>query len=505
MCLSEEIASLKEYHSSINYSDSVTQENIDKSINILFDLKSKSRDYTFSSYIQYLLMRQFLISAQQFHPLFESVKKEYIATFLNNEIKDLEVTEYNKEEFIKQTFYLPYVLDYPARIKKQQAILNNTFLNYIKENNEKLPEKETRLPNKKIKVGYLSEAFRNHSVGWLIRWLIQNHDTDTFEIHLYHYCAIKTPLTIKEYAYLDNIVFHHLDPQDYTTFEVAKIISSHDLDILVELESVTTSKCFEVCSFKPAPVIISFLGWDSPSNPFVDYYITDRIASPDPNIYTEKLLYTPNNYIAISGFEIGCKVPEVIKKYSQNVKYLTTCTPQKRNLRMVETYFDILNAVPDSVLFVKSLVGEELHKNFWKKACEYFDFDESRIVVLPLTSSEIDHRAILNHVDIILDSYPYSGATTSLEALWCNLPIVTLVGDSFQSRNTATFLYRLDLQDLISCTHKGYKTIAIMLGESEDWRNSIRQKLHDSKTKSSFWDIKTYTQNIEEIYKGLIK
>ncbi|MEO0407602.1 MAG: O-linked N-acetylglucosamine transferase, SPINDLY family protein, partial [Cyanobacteria bacterium P01_A01_bin.135] len=154
----------------------------------------------------------------------------------------------------------------------------------------------------RLKVGYVSACLRRHSVGWLARWLYRHHDRDQVEIYSYLINSPPQPDWLQSWYIEQSNVVRKLDAHSP---HIAEQIYADQVDILVDLDSITLDTTCEVMALKPAPVQVSWLGWDASGIPAVDYYIADPYVLPRgaEAHYSETLWRLPQTYIAVEGFE----------------------------------------------------------------------------------------------------------------------------------------------------------------------------------------------------------
>jgi len=210
--------------------------------------------------------------------------------------------------------------------------------------------------------------------------------------------------------------------------EAAEKIYEDEIDILIDLDSITMNTSCEVMAIKPAPVQVSWLGWDASGVPNADYYIADNYVLPESaqDYYAEKIWRLPETYVAVDGFEVG--VPTVRRDSldipSDAVIYYCSQMGYKYNPNTARLQMQIIKSVPNSYFVTKWFAEQESLKNFFIQIAESEGLSADRLRFLPYAASEAVHRANLGIADVVLDTYPYNGATTTLETLWMCIPLV---------------------------------------------------------------------------------
>ncbi|MDZ8056369.1 MAG: O-linked N-acetylglucosamine transferase, SPINDLY family protein [Aulosira sp. ZfuVER01] len=410
------------------------------------------------------------------------------------------------------SFAIPHIKDNPAsfrRIQNQIAKIFNTDVQdfaqsqgkkaYYKNNSQDLKHS-----TKKLKIGYVSYALRNHSVGWLARWLFQHHDKDKFEIHTYfvNYQLVNDFLQDWYVQNAGNV--HKLGMNG---LEIAEQIYQDEIDILIDLDSITLDITSEVMALKPAPIQVTWLGWDASGIPAIDYFIADPYVLPDDaqDYYTEKIWRLSQTYIAVDGFEVG--VPtlrrEDLNIPEDAVVYLSAQRGYKRHPETTRWQMQIIKQVPNSYFLIKGLSEEEAIKRFFYQIAEEEGVDISRLRFLPQVSLESVHRANLGIADIVLDTYPYNGATTTLETLWMGIPLVTRVGEQFAARNSYTMMVNAGITEGIAWTDEEYIEWGVRLGKDASLRQQISGQLRQSRHTAPLWNGKQFTREMEKAYEQM--
>jgi predicted O-linked N-acetylglucosamine transferase (SPINDLY family) len=355
-----------------------------------------------------------------------------------------------------------------------------------------------------LKVGYLSKSLRQHSIGWLIRWLLKYHHSDRVEVHLYSTRNTGDPL---QQSFMTEFGdrFHAM-PEVIP--QIADQIHQDAIDVLIELDSLTSYGGCSVTCLKPAPVQVNWLGFDAAGLPAIDYFIADPYVLPDAaqDYYSEKIWRLPHTYIAVDGFEVG--TPSLRRDQldipSEAIVYLSSQTGMKRNPANVRLQMQILRAVPNSYFLVKSLKSDEASLvSFFSEIAEEVGVSGDRLRFLPRVDSEAVHRGNIGIADVVLDTFPYTGATTTLETLWMGIPLVTRVGEQFAARNSYTMLMNVGVTEGIAWTDEQYLEWGIRLGEDEALRQQIAWKLQRSRHTSPLWNARQFAQEMETAYEQM--
>ena len=355
----------------------------------------------------------------------------------------------------------------------------------------------------KLKVGYIAHTLRSHSVGLLSRWLISHHDRKKFAIYLYLVCQPEDNITREFFRKKADQVF----VSSNIVNDLVTQIEKDQLNILVDLDSFTNNLTSTVISLKPAPIQISWLGMDSNGIPAVDYFMVDNYVLPceAQQYYEEKLWRLPNSYVAVDGFEIGTAdiTRSTLGIADDAIIYFNAQNALKRHPDIIHLQMKIIKQVPNSYLLIKGNGDQEILKQLFTQIAREENVDVSRLKFLPRTDTEANHRANLQLADIVLDTFPYNGATTTLETLWLEIPVVTKVGQQFAARNSYTFMINAGIQEGIAYNDTEYIEWGVRLGKDEDLRRQVSWKLRESKKTSPLWNGKKFTEEVEKAYRQM--
>ena len=409
-------------------------------------------------------------------------------------------------------FFAPYFQDQPKKNRQvfnqlMQLCQTNAQI-YGKEKVERYSQRnfksqQIRNSNKPLKIGYLSHCLKTHSVGWLARWVFQHHNRDHFQLHAYFL------LSEQENDHLHQWYVSQVSQtcSSDNKLEVTERIYQDEIDILIDLDSITLDASCEIVALKPAPVQVTWLGWDASGIPAIDYFIADPYVLPESaqEYYSEKIWRLPQTYIAVDGFEVG--VPTVRRDQldipGNAVVYLCAQRGFKRHPDTARLQMKIVKEVPNSYFLIKGWADDESIKRFFTQLAEEEGMDCDCLRFLPDVHSEATHRANLGIADVVLDTYPYNGATTTLETLWMGIPLVTRVGQQFAARNSYTMMMNVGVTEGIAWTDEEYIEWGVRLGKDEALRQQVAWKLKASRQTSPLWNAKQFTREMEKAYEQM--
>ncbi|MDX2241687.1 MAG: O-linked N-acetylglucosamine transferase, SPINDLY family protein, partial [Leptolyngbyaceae cyanobacterium bins.302] len=361
--------------------------------------------------------------------------------------------------------------------------------------------------DRKLKIGYISHCFHEHSVGWLCRWLLQHHDRSQFEIYLYfiNYGELADDALRPQFLQIAD----HARKLGSRRIEATEAIFADDLDILVDLDSVTLDTTVNILSMKPAPIQVTWLAWDAIGLSTVDYFIADPYVLPDnaQEYYVEKLWRLPQTYIAVDGFEVGIPTlrRDELDLPTDAVLYYSGQRGYKRHRDTAKLQLQIIKQVPNSYFLIKGIADQEVIQQFFYELAAEAGVDRDRLRFLPEAPSEAVHRANLAIADVVLDTFPYNGATTTLETLWMGIPLVTRVGEQFAARNSYTMLKNAGVEAGIAWTDAEYVEWGVRFGLDVDLRQSVHWQLKNSRQTAPLWNGKQFARDMEAAYREMVR
>ena len=353
---------------------------------------------------------------------------------------------------------------------------------------------------KKIRIGYFGAEFYNHPVLQLTKDIFKNHDKSKFEIYGFFHGPVKDKLHFEVKKYFNKFY----DVTKKSDGEIVSLANKIGLNVAVNLTGYTSDSRNEIYLKKVAPIQISYLGYSGTmGTTFMDYIIGDNFLIPSnfEKFYTEKILRLPNSFfpnpanIQISKKEFNKKsvgIPEecfVFGSFNNSYKI----TPI-----IFEAWMNILKKTNNSVLWL--LNNNKIASKNLKKECRKFDVDSERIIFADKLVYD-EHLKRFEIMDLFLDTFPYNGHTTVIEAIRRKVPTLTLIGESFASRVAGSILNSIGLDQLITKNLKDYVNTAVELCSDNKKFEEINKKLENDSVLKLF-DSKKYTANLERIYEG---
>ncbi|MGB0561828.1 MAG: O-linked N-acetylglucosamine transferase, SPINDLY family protein [Spirulinaceae cyanobacterium] len=414
---------------------------------------------------------------------------------------------------INSYFFAPYHQDNPQRNRKIQnglaQLCQKHFRRQILKELRRYPQQHSirfskRDPQQQLRIGYLSSTLRRHSVGWLVRSLMQHHNTDKFAIHLYLMADPNHSEPLQDW-YISKATKAF---KSNSLQELAEAIFADEIDVLIELDSITMDTTCTTAMLKPAPVQATWLGWDASGIPAIDYFIADNYVLPDyaQDYYQERIYRLPQTYIAVDGFEVSLPTlrREELDIPANAVVYYSVQQGNKRHPATIRWQLQILKQVTGSYFCIKgSSDNADVQKAFLELADE-MGVKCDRLKFLDVDILESTHRANMEVLaDIVLDTYPYNGATTTMETLWLGIPLVTRVGEQFSARNSYTMLKNVGVEAGIAYNAEEYVDWGVRLGTDHDLRRQVATELRQARRHAPLWNGRQFARDMEAAYEQM--
>ena len=357
-----------------------------------------------------------------------------------------------------------------------------------------------------LRIGYFSPDFKQHSVTHFIEPVLAAHDKSKFEVFCYSNNLMADEVTQR----IQNACAHWRVIADQSDEVVAKQIREDGIDILVDLAGHTPQNRLLVFARKPAPVQATWIGYPNTTGlTTMDYRITDAFADPvgdSDQFHTEKLIRLPECF---SCFEAPRESPQVGALPALATGHITFGSfnnPLKFTPAVIEQWSHILKRVPNSRLVLKyqgldsAFMSALLREKFGAQGIA-----TQRLDIFGKDVSQLDHMNRYNQIDIGLDPFPYNGTTTTCDALWMGVPVITLAGRSHVGRVGVSQLTNIGLPELIGHNEDDYVDIAVALANALPRLAALRSGLRERLRASPLMDAPRFTRNLEAAYREMFK
>lgn len=360
------------------------------------------------------------------------------------------------------------------------------------------------IEGKKIRVGYVSADFKAHSVSYFIEPVFASHDDEHYEIFAYYNRRDKDDVS----HMLKSYVHQWCDIIDMSDSELSARIQQDGIDILVDLSGHTANNRLLLFARKPAPIQVTWLGYPNTTGlSTIDYRITDSYADPvdiTDRYYTEQLIRLPESFSCYHPPQ-GCpKVSRLPALSTGVITFGSFNNLAKVTQNVIEVWSRILQKVKNSRLMLKTdALSEDAVRKKILMAFKDQGIDENQLLLLGSDPSQLEHLQRYSMVDVALDTFPYNGTTTTCEALWMGVPVVTLEGEAHVSRVGVSQMNNLGLPELIAVTEDEYVDVAAQLAAELDLLSQMRMSLRERMSASPLMNSPRFTRYLEAAYRKM--
>ena len=410
---------------------------------------------------------------------------------------------------------LEFAPEYP--IARGNLLLN---LNYIATDGEELagfhrrlcatlsaatPRPRLRTPGEKVRLGYVSSDFRSHSVAYFMTAVVEGHDRSAFEVSCYSSTHAPDALTERFAQAADRFT----DVADLTDAEAAARIQADGVDILVDLGGHTAGNRLGLFALRPAPIQVTYLGYPATTGcSFIDYRLVDALTDPPgtDRFATERLVRLPAPFLCYEAWP-GAPAPAALPALARgHVTYGSFNHASKISDATVDLWCRILAGAPGSRLYLKARgVSAPDACTAMRRRFEAQGIDGTRITLQGLVGDLQAHLATYGEVDVALDTFPYHGTTTTCEALWMGVPVITLAGELHAARVGVSLLAAVGLQSLVAPTPEAYVGLALSLPKEPTRLAALRARLRGIVAGSSLCDRARLVGGLEQAYRTMLQ
>ncbi len=372
------------------------------------------------------------------------------------------------------------------------------------------PHKEfhrASVQGRRIRVGYLSSFFQSHNWMKPVWGLLNHHNRDRFEIFLFS----EGPEAACRPCYRRHQTDRYHDITGLSNQTAAEWIERCDLDILVDLNGYSRIDRLAVIALKPAPVIIGWFNLYATSGmDCYDYVIGDGEVIPpvEEMFYTEKVLRVPGCYLT---FEVLYPVPDVVDPpilSSGRLTFGCLASQYKITEPVIEAWARILVSAPDARLFLKNAtLDSAANRQFLEQRFESRGVARHRIT-MEGPANHFEFLGAYGCMDLALDTFPYNGGTTTSEAVWQGVPVITFPGDRWAARQSASINRAAGLTEFIGRNLDDYISCAIALAKHPDTPTrltELRRTMRNRLACSSLCDTVNFARDIESLYERVLQ
>ena len=361
-----------------------------------------------------------------------------------------------------------------------------------------------REAGRRLRIGYVSPDFRLHSVAYFVEPLLQGHDRQAVEVFCYAEVARPDMVT----ARLQGLADHWLVTVGLSDDELAERIRADGIDILVDLAGHTAKNRLGVFARKPAPVQVTWLGYPNTTGlDAIDYRLVDAVTDPigEADAWaSETLVRLEGGFLCYGGLQ-GAPEPAVPPCFETGtVTFGSFNNPTKVSAATFDAWARLLARLPQARLLLKGKpFADAATRALFLARLGERGVAAERVELVAWLPSRAAHLALYDRIDIALDPFPYNGTTTTCEALWMGVPVVTLRGDRHAGRVGASLLSQIGLTDLIADSVEEYVEIAVALAGDPERLDDLRRSLRPRLAASPLCDGQAFARKIEAAFRNM--
>lgn len=355
---------------------------------------------------------------------------------------------------------------------------------------------------KRLKIGYVSAFF--HRDNWMkpVWGLIGQHDREKVQVFLFADRAKLSP-AISNMLQAEDRFF---DMSDLSNEDAADMIRSQQVDILVDLNGYSYPERFPVFLGKPAPLVVGWFNMYATTGfDCFDYLIGDECVIPQNEecFYTEKIVRVAGSYLT---FSVGYDVPDISEPPCISNGFITfgsLISQYKITEDVISAWSAILKASPGSRLLIRNaFLGKKSNRQFFREQLEKSGIAGDRIS-LEGPAPHYEFLETYGRIDIALDAFPYNGGTTTTEAIWQGVPVISYWGDRWVSRTSATLLRSAGLAKMVAESPQGYVRLAVEMGGDFEQLKNMRLNMRENLMKSDACDTAAFAKSMEKLYRQI--
>ena len=361
-----------------------------------------------------------------------------------------------------------------------------------------------KVAERRLKIGYVSPDFHEHSINYFFSPLLSAHHQKNVET----FCFSDNSYDDEATQHLVSAADHWRSIQGMSDMQASKLIRDDGIDVLVDLTGHMAKNRLTMFSLRPSPIQVTWLGYPNTTGlATMDYRLTDDISDPEglsDIFHSEKIIRVPEGFLCYRPSDMA---PEVVDPAHQGKGFVTFGSFNnlaKVTTVTIDTWAKCLIATPGSRLYVKALaLSSPTTKERFYSRFEERGINRARIQLAPRVVTIEEHLSLYAGVDIALDTFPYNGTTTTFEALWMGVPVITLMGQRHAARVGSSILLRLGLDDLVAENYSDFVRRASNLASNKTKLLELRHNLRTILTKSNFLNYDQFASRMEKCYRDM--
>jgi len=357
-------------------------------------------------------------------------------------------------------------------------------------------------PDRRLRIGYISPDFCTHPVAYFFEPLLDGHDSEAVEV--FGYGNVRMPGTITER--LKQKFDHYRNIRGLDDKTVVDMIQRDKIDILVELAGHTTDNSLLVMAHKPAPIQVTYLGSpDTTGTEAIDYRFTDSKANPPESrkFNSEELVFLSDGFLCYKPSDSAPPVTALPASRNDFITFGSFNSCSEIHPHIIKLWARILRASRDSHILLKFGVSTDRRmKRQYFSQFEQWGISSSRVVICGWKPMD-KHLRLYGQADIALDTFPCNGFTTTCEALWMGVPVISQIGQCHVSRIGLSILNTVGLDFLAAFTPEEYVAKAIALAANSKALAKLRSSIRPLMKDSALCDANKFARKIEAAYRKM--
>lgn len=360
--------------------------------------------------------------------------------------------------------------------------------------------------SRRLRVGYVSPDFSNHAVAYFFEPVLRNHDRARFEV----FCYANVPAADAVTTRLRGLAEHWRDIAPLNDEQATALIRADKIDLLVDLSGHTARNRLLVFARRPAPRQLTWIGYPNTTGiSAMDYRITDTVSDPAGKteaFHSEKLVRMPGPFSVYQPPGEALAVSPLLMQSGKPVTFGCFNNFAKVTPTAIALWSRLLREVPGARIFLRSRGLDDADTAARiREAFRAHDVEPERVMLDGRELSVHAHLALYGQVDVALDTFPYNGTTTTCEALWMGVPVITLAGETHVSRVGASLLTHLGAPEWIAGSQDEFVAKARALAENAGVLAKWRRELRDTMRRSPLCDAVSFTRSLEDVFISLTR
>jgi len=358
-------------------------------------------------------------------------------------------------------------------------------------------------PDRPLRIGIISPDFRGHSVGYFIEPLLVHYNRKVMEV----FCYAHVPNPDQTTKTVQKKVNQYIQIHKMNDRELAKRIRFDGIDILVDLAGHTANSRVRAMIFNPAPIQMTYLGYPTTTGlKHIDYRITDAIVDPEgdsDSLHTEKLIRLEPHFFCFPPLGNSIPVSQLPALKKKHITFGGFHNTSKISDSVIRLWADVLRQIPDSdIIFQAAAYDDPDVVRYFQSCFEHYGIHSNRMKYIGKVP--FDHYLKLhNTIDIMLDTFPWTGHTTSCHALWMGIPILTLDGNRHSSRIGKCLMNALGLSEWVARDQQAFIKNAHDFSQQIESIDKIRKGLRKRILKSTISHKQKYVQSLENTFRNV--